>query len=140
MGVAPPVVLRGKKLIRRVKDIEVVRGRSGRVTAVLLDGRRMEGSDFRRALDLRSTWFRLAVLRLGPPCARQLRGVARGVRGAVVQRLDRGRWRRVARVSGSFRVPVSRAGRYRLAAMGIRGPVIRVSAARLRTQAAASTR
>jgi hypothetical protein len=135
-----PVVVRGKKLIRRVSDIEVVRGRSGRVTAVVLDGRRIEGSDFRRELDLRSTWFRLAVLRLDPPRARQLHGLARGVRGAVVQRLDRGRWRSVARVRGSFRVPVRRAGRYRLAATGIRGPVIRVSAARLRTQAAASTK
>jgi stage II sporulation protein D len=123
-----PVVLRGKKLIRRAREIEVVRGRSGRVTAVVLDGRRIPGSDFRRELDLRSTWFRLAVLRLDSPRARELRGLARGVRGAVVQRLDRGRWRRVARVDGSFRLRVRKGGRYRLAAIGIRGPAVRVRA------------
>lgn len=135
-----PVVLRGKPLVARARDIDVLRGRSGRVTAVVVDGRRIEGSDFRRRLDLRSTWFRLAVLRLDRPRSRQLRGAVRGFRGGVVQRLERGRWRPVAHVRGSFRVPVRKPGRYRLAAMGVRGPTIRVTAARLTAQTPASTR
>jgi stage II sporulation protein D len=54
-------------------DVSMVTGPSGRVQSVTAIGSEgdstMTGSDLRRALNLRSTWFRIGVLSLAPPQA-----------------------------------------------------------------------
>ncbi|HET7856545.1 MAG TPA: SpoIID/LytB domain-containing protein [Gaiellaceae bacterium] len=82
----------------RVKNVTAV-GSGGEVTAT--------GADVRRALGLRSTWFRIGLLSLTPPAApatynslAELTGIARGV-GAVSleQRARGGSWRTVGPVT-----------------------------------------
>ena len=70
-----------------VRDLLVDRGPSGRVVDVRLKVgsgvRQIEPQDFRRALDLRSTWFNVRVLNLDPPLrprAREQAGEAARVR------------------------------------------------------------
>ena len=124
-----PVVLRGESLLRNAREIEVVRGPAGRVSAVVVDGRRVDGSEFRRELGLRSTWFSLSVMRLERGRPLELKGVVRGIRRPVLQRQVAGGWRRVAPVrpkpDGSFRVVVRAPGRYRLSAGLTPGPAVR---------------
>jgi stage II sporulation protein D len=126
--------------VRRPVDLRLARGPSGRATWFLLrtraGARRVDASDARRALGLRSTWLQLGVLDLRRPTRAlasrgklELRGIARGLRRPVVQRLARGSWRTVAYVRpGAFRVRVAavRGARYRVAAEGINGPVVRL--------------
>jgi hypothetical protein len=89
----------------------------------------IRGSDARRELGLRSTWFRVGVLALTPPTAPlafgtagKLTGVARGVGKAVLEQLAGSTWTSVAQVQprsgGSFSVTVrpTVSVRYRLAA------------------------
>lgn len=132
--------------VRGVRDLSLVRSRSGRVAEVVLrtatGARILEANDLRRRLGLRSTWFQVGVLRLDPPARPVqrgqvvLRGVARGVGGAVVQRREGANWRQVARVrprpDGTFAVRVRASGtaRFRLAARRTPGPavVVRVAA------------
>ena len=130
--------------VKRATDLRVARGPSGRATSFLVSTRsgkrRVDASDARRALGLRSTWLHLGVLDLRRPSRAlasrgklELRGIARGLQRPVVQRLTRGSWRTVARVRpGAFRVRVAavRGARYRVSAEGISGPVVRL--ARLR--------
>ena len=62
--------------------------------------RTMLSQDFRRALDLRSTWFNVRVLNLDPPLERalanrpvQLRGFVRGLRKVrLEQQVNGGTW------------------------------------------------
>ena len=124
----------GRKLgLRTVRDLLVARGPSGRVTEVKLkvgDGVRvMESQAFRRALDLRSTWFNVRVLNLDPPLARaladrpvQLHGFVRGLaKVRLEQQLNGGTWTTVKpvrpRADGRFTVTVrpKRTTSYRLA-------------------------
>jgi stage II sporulation protein D len=126
--------------IRRPVDLRLARGPSGRATSFLLltraGLRHVDAGDARRALGLRSTWVQLGVLDLRRPGRSlavrgklELRGIARGLRAPVVQRLTRGSWQTVARVRpGAFRVRVAavRGARYRVAAEGIKGPVVRL--------------
>ena len=118
--------------IRGVRDLSLVRSRSGRVEEVVLQTakgtRRVEAGELRRKLGLRSTWFRVGVLRLDAPSRPVkrgpvvLRGLARDVAGAVVERRDERSWRQVARIrpraDGTFavRVGAARTARYRIAA------------------------
>nr|MDQ4030480.1 SpoIID/LytB domain-containing protein [Actinomycetota bacterium] len=87
--------------VRRATDLRLIRGPSGRATSFLVraaaGARRVDASDARRALGLRSTWVQLGVLDLRRPSRSlasrgklELRGVARGLRGPVLQRLTRG--------------------------------------------------
>ena len=67
----------GRKLgVGVVRDLVVSRGPSGRATEVTIKGRSgtrtMLAQDFRRALDLRSTWFAVRVLNLEQPRGRAL--------------------------------------------------------------------
>jgi stage II sporulation protein D len=132
--------------VRGVRDLSLVRSRSGRVAEVVLrtakGARTVEANELRRRLGLRSTWFQVGVLRLDPPAGPiaggrvVLRGVARGVGGAVVQRRDGAGWRQVVRVrprpDGSFavRVRAAQTSRFRLAAQRTPGltVVVRVAA------------
>ena len=119
-----------------------MRGPSGRVTEVKLKlaggTRTMLSQDFRRALDLRSTWFSVRVLQLEAASGRGLAKagrptVLRGfIRGLGKVRLERqvngGTWKTVKRVrirpDGRFSVSVSvrRTTSYRLATPAPRAP------------------
>lgn len=139
----------GRKLgIRAVRDLVAARGASGRVTAVKLKERAgtrtMLSQDFRRALDLRSTWFSIRVLNLEQPAARSLAAahrpvVLRGfVRGLAKVRLEQqvagGAWTTVkpirTRPNGRFTVAVEpgRTTRYRLATPSGAGAALTVKA------------
>ncbi len=126
----------GRKLgVGVVRDLVVSRGPSGRATDVTIKGRTgtrtMLAPTFRRALDLRSTWFAVRVLNLEQPRGRALAVAGRPVvlkgfvRGLGKVRLERqvngGTWTTVRRVrvrpDGRFTVKVApkRATSYRLA-------------------------
>jgi SpoIID/LytB domain protein len=102
---------RGLKVPGKLLDIETVVGSSGRVRSVVATGSSGEtttdGSRVRRALGLRSTWFRIGVLALGAPAApvtygttTALAGTARGVaKVALQQRAAEGVWKVVARLT-----------------------------------------
>ena len=106
-----------------LRDLVVTRGPSGRVTSVRLKAvrgtRTMLSQDFRRALDLRSTWFNVRVLNLDGPLERalanrpvKLRGFVRGLtRVRLEQQVNGGTWRTVRRVrthpNGRFTVTVT---------------------------------
>jgi stage II sporulation protein D len=118
-----------------VRDLVAARGPSGRVTELKLKFRTgmrtMLSQDFRRALDLRSTWFSVRVLELDAAPSRGLASkgqptVLSGfVRGLGKVRLERqvngGTWKTVKRIrtrpNGRFRVSVTprRTTSYRLA-------------------------
>ncbi len=134
-----------KKLgVGAVRDLLVDRGPSGRVTDVRLKlgggVRQIEPQDFRRALDLRSTWFNVRVLNLDPPLARtfaddpvQLRGFVRGLRKVRLERqVNGGTWTTVKRVKtrsdGRFTVTVTarRTTSFRLATRSVAGGAITV--------------
>lgn len=139
----------GKKLgIVAVRDLVVSRGPSGRVTALELKTKRgttrMLSQDFRRALDLRSTWFAIRVLNLEQPVARSLVAANRPlvlkgfVRGLGKVRLERqvngGTWKAVKRIrarpDGRFTVSVTprRTTSYRLATPSGAGAAITIKA------------
>jgi stage II sporulation protein D len=141
----PTLVLRPGRLrqLRGARDVVVERNGSGRARSVVVRGRRgvrrIEADAIRRALGLRSSWFQVGVLALEKPGAAavygrpvELRGIARGVRGAVVQRLEEGRWRQVARArvraDGRFvaRVRARGGARYRVAAEEVAAPPVAV--------------
>jgi stage II sporulation protein D len=125
----------GKNLgLRGVRDVVVRRGPSGRVAEVKVELARgtksIPASDFRRALDLRSTWFAVRVLHLERPAARSLtarrgavvlKGFVRGLgRVRLEQQVAGGAWTVVRRVGvrpdGRFgvRVDPRRTTSYRL--------------------------
>ena len=137
----------GKKLgLGPVRDLLASRGPSGRVTELKLKlrsgTRTMLSQDFRRALDLRSTWFSVRVLELEAAPSRGLASkglptVLSGfVRGLGKVRLERqvngGTWKTVKRIrtrpDGRFRVSVSprRTTSYRLATRGGAGAVVTI--------------
>jgi stage II sporulation protein D len=126
----------GRKLgVGVVRDLVVSRGPSGRASEVTIKGRSgartMPAQDFRRALDLRSTWFAVRVLNLEQPRGRALavagrpvvlKGFVRGLgKVRLEQQVNGGTWRTVRRVhvrpDGRFTVKVApkRATSYRLA-------------------------
>lgn len=139
----------GKKLgFRNVRDLLVSRGPSGRVTEVKLKvrsgTRTLLSQDFRRALELRSTWFTVRVLNLEQPVARSLAAgrrpiVLKGfVRGLANVRLEQqvrgGAWTAAKRIrlrpDGRFTVAVTprRTTSYRLATADAAGAAVTVKA------------
>jgi stage II sporulation protein D len=134
----------GKRLGGAVRDLLVQRGPSGRAAAITIKGRegarRMPSQDFRRALDLRSTWFTVRVLSLDPPLRRALAnrplvltGFVRGLRQVrLEQQVHGGPWlavRRLAtRPNGRFTATVRPRGTtsYRLATPAGAGAAITV--------------
>ncbi len=127
-----------------VRDLLVARGPSGRAAEVTIkasDGARlMDSQDFRRALDLRSTWFNVRVLKLDPPLRRALAdrpvaltGFVRGIRRVrLEQQVNGGTWRTVRRIvrrpDGRFTVSVRPHGTtsYRLASAVAAGAAVTV--------------
>jgi stage II sporulation protein D len=115
-------------------DVVVERASSGRVTTVRARAaggpwREVTGAEMRDRLGLRSTWFRLGVLRLSAEAPRvpagrplELSGVARDVSPVELQVLEDGVWTTLRRVradaDGTFAVVLrpERTGAYRLAA------------------------
>jgi len=146
-----PVTLTAKKLAAALKlgspvaDAMTTLGGDGRPTSVTfttLQGmqRTVSARDLRTLLGLRSTSFRLGVLRLvqPPPAvagdAVPLEGVARDVEGPQLERLGPdGAWTRARKLApkpdGSFRVVVRPAttATYRLAGGGVAGPPVTVT-------------
>jgi stage II sporulation protein D len=137
----------GKKLgLGPVRDLIPTRGPSGRVSAMKLKlrsgTRTMLSQDFRRALDLRSTWFTVRVLHLETASGRSLAAAGRPivlqgfVRGLGKVRLEQqvngGTWTTVRRVgtrpNGRFTVSVKpkRTTSYRLASPMAAGAAVTV--------------
>jgi hypothetical protein len=121
----------------RLADVRTTVNGSGRVTAVTgvgsLGEASIRGSDARRGLGLRSTWFRVGVLALPPPAvpipfgtAGKLAGTARAVGKVVLEQQAGSSWKAAASVqpqaNGLFAVTVrpSATTRYRLAAGVVR--------------------
>ncbi|HWH55645.1 MAG TPA: SpoIID/LytB domain-containing protein [Gaiellaceae bacterium] len=117
----------------RLTDVRTMVNRSSRVSTVTGVGTlgqvTMRGSDVRRVLDLRSTWFRVGVLALPVPTkpiaygsAGKLTGTARGLAKVVLEQQSGSTWRSVAQVQpvsgGAFTVTVrpTTTAVYRLAA------------------------
>jgi stage II sporulation protein D len=128
-----PGQIASKLKARGVRDVLVARTPSGRVGTVSVKARAgvrtVLAQDFRRELDLRSTWFTVRVLRLDPPLRRavpgrrvQLSGFVRGLRAVrLEQQVAGGTWTPVrtvkTRSDGRFTVTVAprRTTAYRLA-------------------------
>lgn len=95
----------------RLVDVRTAKARSGYVRTVTAVGARGEasatGSEVRRALDLRSSWFRIGVLSLAPPDEPvtyggriSLNGVARSLPAVQLeQREGRAAWRPMGTVA-----------------------------------------
>ena len=125
-----------------LRDLTVATNRSQRAAAVTATGargrKRLDPATVEARLRLRSTWFRIGILRIDPvakpvtPGKRvRLTGLVRGVPKARIERkVGRGRWVALGRVDGAFtrrfRTPAT--ALYRLAAPGIVGPAVRVHA------------
>ncbi len=129
-----------------VTDLLAARAPSGRVTVMKLKlgggTRTMLAQDFRRALDLRSTWFSVRVLQLEAACGRGLantgrpmvlRGFVRGLgKVRLEQQVNGGTWKTVRRIGvrpdGRFTVSVSprRTTSYRLATPAAAGAAVTV--------------
>jgi SpoIID/LytB domain protein len=131
-----------------VADVAYVPGVPGKPAVVRLttaDGQTADErlSDVRTRLGLKSTGFRLGVLRLDPPArpkgastVLQLTGVAREVDDAVLERrTPSGAWVTAKRLSpaadGAFAVKLRATGTtvYRLSADGLAGPLLTVRVA-----------
>jgi stage II sporulation protein D len=131
-----------------VADVTYVAGAPGRPAVVRLttaDGQTTDQrlTDVRTRLGLKSTGFRLGILRLDPPVlptgtspALQLTGVARDVDDAVLERrTSAGTWVTVKRLSpaadGTFTIKVKQTVTtvYRLSADGLGGPPLTVRVA-----------
>ncbi len=131
----------------RLVDVRTTTGPSGRVRSVIVASSQgesaMTGTDARRALGLRSTWFRIGVLSLAPPAApvtfgarAALSGVARGLPSVTLeQREPGGAWRSGGPVTlghdGAVSVSPKPRGptEYRLASGLARSGVVRVAVA-----------
>jgi stage II sporulation protein D len=94
----------------KLLDARTVRNPSSRVTSVTVTTsggqRTFSGSDLRRILGLRSSWFSIGVLSLSQPAKAlvygiksNLSGIARAVKGARIERLSGGTWESVVAVA-----------------------------------------
>jgi stage II sporulation protein D len=128
----------GRKLgVPGLTDLLVTTNRSLRastVTAKATRGtKRLDPATVEARLGLRSTWFRIGVLRLDPVAKPvragakvRLTGLVRRVPDARLERRAGGTWVRVSRVGGAFahRVRTRATTLFRLSAPGVTGPVI----------------
>lgn len=128
-------------------ELRVTVNGSGRVDSVTLVGKggtsEISGATMRTLLGLKSTWFRIDTLSLDASNAKivygqdvVLTGSAKGAKRAVVERRAAGgAWKRLAEVrpgrTGSFRTSDSPtvSSDYRIRALGLVGPSVRVSVA-----------
>src|SRR6266508_3964091 len=137
------------KLKSRVVDLQTELNSSGRIktlTMVSANGSTVAipGTDLRKRLAVRSTWFSVGVLSLSAPSAAvvygsrtRLTGIARGLSDAVLQQLDGSEWKQLATVKPaedgtvavSIKPPVTT--RYRLATGKVSAAPVRVPVAPL---------
>jgi stage II sporulation protein D len=114
-----PFVFTGAKLAKKLKlkgqsvvDLQPELNSSGRIKMLNVVGTKstmaMPGTDVRKKLGLRSTWFSVGVLSLTAPAQPvtfggrgKLTGVARGMATATLQRRDGTSWTDVGEVKGS---------------------------------------
>ncbi len=131
----------------RLLDVRLAVGASGRVRTVTSIGtggqRTISAADVRRALGLRSTWFRISLLALTAPSTPAifntpltLTGVARGLAAVTLEfRPLRGSWRAIgsARAAQDGTVSVSirprETGDYRLISRSTRSDRVRIAVA-----------
>jgi stage II sporulation protein D len=151
-GPIPMKAARLQRVLRapgRLLDVRASVTASGRVRTVTAIGSQgqatVSGADVRRALGLRSTWFRVGVLSLAQPpgpatfnSVLTLSGVARGLGSvSLEQRPPRGAWRVVGPVTRGPDGAVSVSTRpresseYRLGAGAAKSAAVRVSVAPL---------
>src|SRR3954451_13993484 len=119
--------------------LQLERAKDGRVTAVVIGGKKIGANDFRRKFGLQSTWFDVGQLTLNAGAARvrygnDLRLDARvsGFADVKLQRrIGAGIWKTLAPVSGALRVDVQPRAHtiYRLSAAGVNGPEVAVDVA-----------
>jgi stage II sporulation protein D len=149
-----PFAFTGTKLARvlklpgRVVDLQPELNSSGRIRTVTVVGTRgsisVPGTDLRRRLKLRSTWFSVGVLSLSAPrepvvygSRTQLTGVARGLTKAVLQQRTGADWQSVGVLKpdeeGALTVRVKPAvtTQYRLASGKVSAAPVRVPVASL---------
>ena len=136
------------KMPGRVVDLQPELNSSRRIKTLTVVGTKktmsIPGGDLRRRLGLRSTWFSVGVLSLGPPARTvvygsraRLNGVARGVTQAVLQQRDGTGWRELGTVkpdkTGLVSVVVKPAvtTQYRLASGNVLATPVRVPVASL---------
>jgi stage II sporulation protein D len=149
-----PFAFTGAKLARvlklpgRVVDLQPELNSSGRIKSLNVVGTKsslaVPGTDLRKRLGLRSTWFSVGVLSLSAPrepvvygSRARLTGVARGLSQAVLQQRDGSGWQAVGAVKadkeGALTVlvkpPVTT--QYRLAAGKVTAAAVRVPVAPL---------
>jgi len=134
------------KVPGRLADARTTTNASSRVSTVTGVGSlgevSLRGGDVRRALDLRSTWFRIGVLALDTPAkplpygaAGKLTGKARAVGKTVLEQRAGTSWRSVAEIQpqadGTFAATVrpTTSGQYRLAAGTVRTAITPVGVA-----------
>ena len=136
------------KMPGRIVDLQPELNSSGRIKTLNVVGTKgslaVAGTDLRKKLGLRSTWFSVGVLSLtGPPTAviygnrARLNGVARGLTGAMLQELNGTEWQDVGSLkpddAGALTVVVKPAvsTRYRLASGKVTAASVRVTVASL---------
>ena len=131
-----------------IADVSSVQTASGRPATVQLTTRdgstvQLRAADVRARLGLRSTAFRLGVLRFARPglpsapgAPVRLSGIARDVEGVALEKLAAdGTWARAARVvpaaDGTFQVTVrpKETSTFRLSAAGLSGPALTLTVA-----------
>ncbi len=133
-----------KASVDDVTSVPTASGRPSRLTLVTVTGGAVAyyGADVRTRLALRSTAFRLGVMRISrPPAASltrapvMLNGLARDIEAPLLERRVAGGWKPVAtprvREDGSFVVTVRpvETTRYRLSGSGVVGPSVTVTVA-----------
>jgi stage II sporulation protein D len=149
-----PFAFTGAKLARvlklpgRVVDLKPELNSSGRIKSLTVVGTHQSvtvaGTDLRRRLGLRSTWFSVGVLSLSAPrepvvygSRARLTGIARGLRQTVLEQRAGTEWQAVGGVKadkeGTLSVVVKPAvtTRYRLASGKVAAPAVRVPVASL---------
>jgi stage II sporulation protein D len=137
-----PIVLDAQRLAGKLHvapgDVHVVRSPSGRVAAVQIGSRSVDGDKFRQKLGLASTWFDVGELSLVPSRVQVAYGGKLALsldasnvgRARLQRRIGAGMWKTLASsVVGRRRVFVEPQGTtlYRLAADDVTGPVVAVA-------------
>jgi stage II sporulation protein D len=147
--IKPGRIAKALRVPGRLLEVRMSINGSGRVRSVTGVGSAGEasatGADVRRALGLRSTWFRIGMLSLAPPTApatynspATISGIARGLPSVLLeQRIGRGPWRMVGPVRPARDGTVSIATRpretaqYRLASGKVRSGAVVLAVAPL---------
>jgi SpoIID/LytB domain protein len=135
-----PIMLDAQRVAKRLHvpagAVSVVHSPSGRVSAVRVGSRSIDGDVFRQTLGLASTWFEVGELSLVPSRVAVSFGGKVGLsleatnvgRALLQRRIGASAWKTLASVSGRRAVTVEPQGLtlYRLSTDGVTGPVVAV--------------